>query len=65
MRWRKRVGSAGMEKLLKETLETAKRSKVLTKRHGERVNVDTTVQEKAVAFPTDARLLGDIPKSCG
>ena len=56
VRWRKRVGSAGMEKLLKETLETAKRSKVLTKRHGERVNVDTTVQEKAVAFPTDARL---------
>jgi IS5 family transposase len=37
-------------------LETAKRGKLLTQRHVEQVNVDTTVQEKAVAFPTDARL---------
>ena len=28
----------------------------LTEQHLERVNVDTTVQEKAIAFPTDARL---------
>lgn len=55
-KWRKRIGSEGIEQLLKETLETAKRSKQLTRRHLERVNVDTTVQEKAVAFPTDARL---------
>jgi len=45
-----------MEKLLVETLEFAKRGKLLTPRHVERVNVDTTVQEKAVAFPTDTRL---------
>ena len=52
-------GNAGperLEKLLVETLETAKRGKLLTERHVEHVNVDTTVQEKAVAFPTDARL---------
>ena len=55
-RWRKRVGSKGIEKLLGETWETAKRGKLVTERHMERVNVDTTVQEKAVAFPTDARL---------
>lgn len=55
-RWRKRVGSKGMEKLLQETIETAKRKQLLTKRHLERVNGDTTVQEKAIAFPTDARL---------
>lgn len=55
-RWRKRVGAKGVEKLLGETWETAKRGKLVTKRHMERVNVDTTVQEKAVAFPTDARL---------
>ena len=55
-KWRKRVGSEGMEKLLKETIETAKRKKLIRKRHIERVNVDTTVQEKAIAFPTDARL---------
>jgi len=56
VRWRRRVGSGGMEKLLKETIETAKRKGMMKARHLERVNVDTTVQEKAVAFPTDARL---------
>jgi IS5 family transposase len=56
VRWRRRVGSEGMEKLLKETVDTAKRKHFLKPSHLERVNVDTTVQEKAVAFPTDARL---------
>ena len=56
VRWRKRLGPERLEKLLTETLETAKRGKLLTKQHVERVNVDTTVQEKAIAFPTDARL---------
>ena len=56
VRWRKRIGPKGGEKLLQETLETAKRKKLLTKSHMHRVNVDTTVQEKAIAFPTDARL---------
>jgi len=56
VRWRRRVGSEGMEKLLKETVETAKRGRFLKARHLERVNVDTTVREKEVAFPTDARL---------
>jgi IS5 family transposase len=56
VRWRRRVGSEGMERLLKETVETAKRGRFLKASHVERVNVDTTVQEKVVAFPTDARL---------
>ena len=55
-RWRKRIGSDGVEKLLKETIETAKRGKLLKRVDVDRVNVDTTVQEKAIAFPTDARL---------
>jgi len=55
-RWRQRIGPEGIEKMLGETLETAKRGKLLQKSHMERVNVDTTVQEKAIAFPTDARL---------
>ena len=55
-RWRKRIGPKGLEQLLSETLETAKREDYLTEQHMERVNVDTTVQEKAIAFPTDARL---------
>jgi len=45
-----------MEQLLVETLATAKREEYLTESHMERVNVDTTVQEKAVAYLTDARL---------
>jgi IS5 family transposase len=55
-RWRKRIGPKEMELLLSETLETAKRGGNLTEQHMERVNVDTTVQEKAIAYPTDARL---------
>jgi IS5 family transposase len=56
VRWRHRLGSAGVEKLLTETLSTAKREQALRDSEIKRVNVDTTVQEKAVAFPTDARL---------
>jgi len=56
VRWRKRIGPKQMEQLLAETLETAKREEHLTETHLERVNVDTTVQEKAIAYPTDARL---------
>lgn len=55
-RWRQRIGPENMEKLLIETLETAKREGHLTQKHMERVNVDTTVQEKAIAYPTDSRL---------
>ena len=39
-----------------ETLSTAKREQALRESEIKRVHVDTTVQEKAVAFPTDARL---------
>ena len=56
VKWRKRIGPKGMEKLLQGTVETAKTEGHLTEKHVERVNVDTTVQEKAIAFPTDARL---------
>jgi IS5 family transposase len=45
-----------MKKLLSETLEVAKRRGDAKGHHFEKVNVDTTVQEKAVAHPTDARL---------
>ena len=42
--------------MLKETLEAANRQQALKASEIESVNVDTTVQEKAIAFPTDARL---------
>ncbi len=56
VRWRKRIGPGGMEKLLQETIVAAQRQTALKPAEIRRVNVDTTVQEKAIAFPTDARL---------
>ena len=55
-RWRKRVGEAGAEELLKETLEAGLRMKAVKTTELKRVNVDTTVQEKDIRYPTDARL---------
>lgn len=54
--WRKRVGADGIKYLLKQTIETAKREHALKPQYIKQVNVDTTVQEKAIGFPTDARL---------
>lgn len=55
-RWRKRVDSNGAEELLKQTIQTAIRCGYLKAKDCEKVNVDTTVQTKAIRFPTDARL---------
>jgi IS5 family transposase len=55
-RWRHRLGEAGAEAMLKETIQTGLRMKVITPTQLKRVNVDTTVQTKAVRYPTDARL---------
>ncbi len=56
VKWRNRHGDCATEAMLSETLETAKRSKLLKATDAEKIVVDTTVQEKAVAFPTDAGL---------
>ena len=55
-RWRKRIGDAGAEELLKETIEAGLKLKAVKPFMLKRINVDTTVQEKEVRFPTDARL---------
>jgi IS5 family transposase len=55
-RWRKRFGEKGAEKLLQETIEAGLKLKAVNKVELKRINVDTTVQEKNVRFPTDARL---------
>lgn len=55
-RWRKRVGAERLEKLLEATIHTALAMKAVKPQEFQKVNVDTTVQEKAIAFPTDARL---------
>jgi len=54
-RWRKRVKEAGMEKLLGETIKAGLDIGALKKSSINKLNVDTTVQEKAVSFPTDAK----------
>ena len=54
--WRKRIG-ARLDKLLAETLRIAHDSGALKKSDLARVTVDTTVQPKNVAFPSDAKLL--------
>jgi IS5 family transposase len=56
VKWRKRIGEKGVEKLLSHTIDTAKREALLPEKLIKNVNVDTTVQEKAIAFPTDTKL---------
>src|SRR2546425_11500178 len=55
-RWRQRLGEEQIAALLQESLSVAHRSGAIATEDLERVAVDTTVQEKAVAHPTDARL---------
>lgn len=56
-RWRKRMGEAGVERLLVGTIEAAVKGKVVKRSSFDKVIVDTTVMEKAVAHPTDSKLL--------
>lgn len=56
VKWRQRVGEKGVEKLLSHTIDTAKREALLPEKLIRNVNVDTTVQEKAITFPTDTKL---------
>lgn len=45
-----------MEKLVQESLHSAFRLGALETKDIERIAVDTTVQPKAITFPTDAKL---------
>ena len=54
--WRKRLGDK-LELLLAESLRVAHDSGALRTKDLARVTVDTTVQPKAITFPTDAKLL--------
>lgn len=55
-RWRKRLGEAGAETMLKATIDAGVSMKVITPSQVRHVNVDTTVQTKAIRYPTDSRL---------
>ena len=54
--WRKRLGDK-LEILLAESLRVAHESGALRTQDLKRVTVDTTVQPKAITFPTDAKLM--------
>src|ERR1700729_2711715 len=56
-RWRQRMGEAKLTALIQESLSLATRTEAMKPRGLARVVVDTTVQPKAVMFPTDAKLL--------
>ena len=55
--WRGRLGEENLEALLQESLSVAHKTGALETKDLERVVADTTVQPKAIAHPTDARLM--------
>ncbi len=57
VRWRQRIAEAGCEWLLAQSIEAACKAGVLKRSSLDTVVLDTTVQPKAIAHPTDSRLL--------
>jgi transposase, IS5 family len=56
-RWRQRMGEERLMALLQESLAVATRTGAAKPSDFTQVILDTTVQEKAITFPTDAKLL--------
>jgi IS5 family transposase len=72
VKFRKLIGEEGVEELLSFTVAAAQNMKFVSKKQMETVVVDSTVQHKAVAHPTDSRLLEvaryklvELAKECG
>ena len=57
IKFRKAIGEEGVEELLAQTVNVALQLKLISPKHLETIIVDTTVQPKAIAHPTDSRLL--------
>lgn len=55
-KWRQRFGDDGIKELLKESIHLALRKKLITRKQFKSVYVGTTVQEKNITYPTDAKL---------
>ncbi|MCL2711221.1 MAG: IS5 family transposase [Planctomycetaceae bacterium] len=55
--WRKRIGADALKLVLEETIRVATEKKFVSAKELSEVIVDTTVQEKNITFPTDAKLL--------
>jgi len=56
-RWRQRIGEEGVETMLAATIDAARRIGFVKAASVDKVIVDTTVMPKAIAHPTDSRLL--------
>src|SRR3954462_9623773 len=56
-RWRQRMGEERLIALIQESLAVATRTGAAKPADFQQVIVDTTVQEKAITFPTDAKLM--------
>src|SRR4051794_27868195 len=56
-RWRQRLGEEQIAALIQESLSVAHKTGAIATKDLERVVVDTTVRPKAIAHPTDARLM--------
>ena len=56
-RWRKRMGEEGVESMLMVTIDAAQKIGAVKSSSFDRLIVDTTVMPKAIAHPTDSRLL--------
>ena len=55
-KWRNRLKDSHLQELLETTIKSGLKTKTITKRSIKKVNVDTTVQEKNITFPTDVKL---------
>src|SRR5829696_3222253 len=55
--WRQRMGEERLAALLQESLSVATRTGAAKPADFRQVIIDTTVQEKAITFPTDAKLM--------
>lgn len=56
-KFRKRMGLEELEAVLAQSLNVALSSGAMHKRHLTRIAVDTTVQPKAISYPSDGKLL--------
>ena len=54
--YRKRIGADGLEALLAETVQVGLDAGAIKPSSLERINVDTTIQPKAIVHPVDSRL---------
>jgi len=55
-KWRRRLKETDCEKLLQESISAGLKSKTIKAKDLEKAVIDTTVQEKNITYPTDAKL---------